>query len=694
IVIVSVGDTTVGGTTAGAQNVIAFNGQDGVQVFGGLRHAILGNSVFSNGLLGINLGSAAGVTPNDTGDPDTGPNNLQNFPVLTSVSVSGGNVSVSGTLNSVAAKTYRLEFFASDACDASGFGEGRTFIGTTDVTTDGGGNASFGPLSFPAPSDQPAITATATDPDNNTSEFSQCRSAIDVMNPGITITTPAEGAEYTLDQDVKADYTCNDEAGGSGLKSCAGPVANGAAIDTSSLGTKSFTVNAEDNAGNKSALTRTYEVIRETTRPTVISVSPAENATGVPRNTNVTATFSEAMEEASVEAAGVVKLVKQGRTNAVAASVTYDAVTRKVTLDPNANLEAGTAYTATVTTGAKDLAGNALAADKTWTFTTAGTPPPPIDTNPLPKKLRNDLIVFARNRVTPDNPAGDQEIFVTNLTFGASVTQLTFNDWSDTGPKWSPDGTKIAFVRGFGAGNINSEIYVMNANGLAQTRLTNNNDPDNNPTWSPDGKQIAFDRIPETPIFEVIDWEIFKMQANGANQVQLTNNTSQPFTDGSDRRFGIDDTNPAWSPDGRTIAFESNRDSIDGSTGNIFTMKADGTEQTNRTNSPSWDNNPAWSPDGKKIAFDSRPIPTTNGGYFDIHTMNASGANRRNVTNSPAASDYWPAWSPGSTFIAFSSVRDGSTTDYNIFTIKADGSNQTNRTNNAASDVEPDWLKQ
>jgi hypothetical protein len=82
-------------------------------------------------------------------------------------------VTLSGTLNSTAATTYRIEFFANTTCDATGYGEGETFIGTIDLTTDADGNASFGPLTFPAV-ENTDITATATDPDGNTSEFSQC----------------------------------------------------------------------------------------------------------------------------------------------------------------------------------------------------------------------------------------------------------------------------------------------------------------------------------------------------------------------------------------------------------------------------------------------------------------------------------------------------------------------------------------
>jgi hypothetical protein len=83
----------------------------------------------------------------------------------------------------------------------------------------------------------------------------------DTTPPDITITTPADGAVYTLGQTVNADYSCDDEVGGSGVASCVGDVANGEPIDTSTVGAKTFTVNAEDNAGNQSSLTHDYSVV-------------------------------------------------------------------------------------------------------------------------------------------------------------------------------------------------------------------------------------------------------------------------------------------------------------------------------------------------------------------------------------------------------------------------------------------------
>ncbi|PYS64875.1 MAG: hypothetical protein DMF74_05600 [Acidobacteria bacterium] len=170
-------NNSVGGTVAGAGNRIAFNTR-GVVVDSGTGNTILSNSIFSNAGVGIDLTPVAGVTANDNCDTDSGPNNLQNFPVLTSAVAGVVNTTIQGTLNSIPSTTFRIEFFANASCDNSGNGEGQTFLGFTNTTTDASCNANF---SFSVPNASmtgPIITATATDPGNNTSEFSACRTVL------------------------------------------------------------------------------------------------------------------------------------------------------------------------------------------------------------------------------------------------------------------------------------------------------------------------------------------------------------------------------------------------------------------------------------------------------------------------------------------------------------------------------------
>jgi titin len=165
---------TVGG---GVSNLIAYNGAAGVAIGSDLTdmstgNRASGNSIHDNGGLGIDLGGD-GVTPNHPGDGVTGPNNLQNFPVLSAALSDGVSTEVRGVLNSSAATSFTVEFFTNPACDSSGYGEGQTFLGQTTVTTDGSGNAAF-VATLPAPSVGQVVTATATDPAGNTSEFSSC----------------------------------------------------------------------------------------------------------------------------------------------------------------------------------------------------------------------------------------------------------------------------------------------------------------------------------------------------------------------------------------------------------------------------------------------------------------------------------------------------------------------------------------
>ena len=165
----------IGGTGSGAGNIIAFNGNAGILGVGATNpsfgNSILSNSIYSNGDLGINLGSDAS-TQNDIGDADAGPNYLQNYPDLVQVSYSPGYVTIRGTLNSEASKNYLLQLFASKIGDNSGYGEGQYYLGSKTVITGADGKASFEEKFSIKGTWGSLITATSTDPLGNTSEFS------------------------------------------------------------------------------------------------------------------------------------------------------------------------------------------------------------------------------------------------------------------------------------------------------------------------------------------------------------------------------------------------------------------------------------------------------------------------------------------------------------------------------------------
>jgi uncharacterized protein (TIGR03437 family) len=192
VVIAGGSNNLVGGVAPGAGNTIAFNLR-GVVITDGGSNTVSSNSVFSNSGLGVDLGDD-GVTANDSGDTDAGPNGLQNFPVVSSVSSAGGGTIIQGTLNSRPNASFRLEFFSNMACDASGSGEGETLIGATNVTTDGAGSVNF---SFTAPvAAAQRVTATATDSNGNTSEFSSCFAPAGTAQARLTIDSGKADLEF------------------------------------------------------------------------------------------------------------------------------------------------------------------------------------------------------------------------------------------------------------------------------------------------------------------------------------------------------------------------------------------------------------------------------------------------------------------------------------------------------------------
>ena len=144
------------------------------------------------------------------------------------------------------------------------------------------------------------------------------------------------------------------------------------------------------------------------------------------------------------------------------------------------------------------------------------------------------------------------------------------------------------------------------------------------PAWSPDGRKIAFVSRRDG------NSEIYVINADGSGQENLTQHPAR-------------DSHPSWSRDGRKLAFVSRRDG----NSEIYVMNADGSAQENLTRQPANDSHPSWSPDGRKLAFVSR-----RDGNSDIYVMNADGSGLRNVTRAPS-NDLDPAWSPDGRAIAF-----------------------------------------
>lgn len=166
-------NSVIGGSAPGAGNVIAFSqdGQrSGIRVRSGTRNLISGNSIYSNGRLGISFNGVSPVA-NDGCDGDGGANGLQNYPVISNAVTDGAYTVVKGFLPSTSGQSYQLEFFASPTANGSGNWEGKLYLGSSTVALASCTNAFVANLPMPVPAGW-RITATATDPAGNTSEFS------------------------------------------------------------------------------------------------------------------------------------------------------------------------------------------------------------------------------------------------------------------------------------------------------------------------------------------------------------------------------------------------------------------------------------------------------------------------------------------------------------------------------------------
>jgi hypothetical protein len=231
---------------------------------------------------------------------------------------------------------------------------------------------------------------------------------------------------------------------------------------------------------------------------------------------------------------------------------------------------------------------------------------------------------------------------------------------------------KITFVRGTRAADPTGEIYVIGADGSGQTRLTNNTVFDGLPAFSHDGKRIAFtSRRDVNDEIYVMDGQDTDGDGNGDDLARITNSPVNEFQ-------------PAFSPDGEKMAFTSNQ------TGDneVYVMDADGTDEVRLTNNAARDARPAFAPGGDRIAFTSNRDGDDEIYVMDAQDLNGdgNGDNLTKLTDNPVI-DTQANFSPDGKGVVFTSRPDGND---EIYVMNSDGSGiPTRLTNNPAADEFP-----
>ena len=293
----------------------------------------------------------------------------------------------------------------------------------------------------------------------------------------------------------------------------------------------------------------------------------------------------------------------------------------------------------------------------------------------------NGEIFFASDRTTGPgvvNPEGDGEIFAMQPD-GTGLRQLTKNGSSDTDPAVSADGRRVAYMScETGCGDAPT-LHTMNADGTGQ-KLVDENESFN-PAWSPNGEWIVY----ALNDYVYGSYALAKIRPDGSGKKIIVRQ----------KDYGYGPTDPAWSPNGKKIAYAGyTKDKRS----DIFTVRPDGSDQTNLTRDSAYDYSPNWAPDGTKIVFSSGVFAKSDPyDFLNVYKMKPDGSGKVRLTSETSDSadilDREPAFSPDGDQITFMrNVRDCrrcSTAE--VYKMNADGSQETNLTGDPAYDSYPDW---
>lgn len=618
-IVVDASDNFIGGLNPGEANLIAFNSEFGINVGitspfipDDINNSIRANSIHSHNFAGITLGDQFSPLQNDPGDPDTGSNNRQNYPVLDFAISASGQTNVRGTLNSSPSSSFTIDFYSNDVCNASGNGEGKNYLGSIDVNTSASNLASFDanlPVAVPFGR---FITATATDATGNTSEFSQCRvvSSSTVAISGFlrdSSNSPLRSRKVILRGAVNRE-TLTDNFG----RYSFGNLPSGA----------NYTVAPQSANYDFSPANRTY---------TNIGTSQInQNFVGTKNRASISGLLRGAFGNAAYPLAGVTVVLSGTQSGTFTGNNSYlfnnlpngtytltplkdgwtfNPPTIDVTLngqDQNINL------TATATTPLEGRifyrSGASINADGTLgssgvlnycisTYPSAGTA----------CTLAVDVDVSREGRRAVHKNRFSNSLDLVNAD-GSGRSVFVQGNASTSKPAWSPDSSKIAY---YSDEQRRKGLFIKNSNGSGNTSFI--------------GLPLTVKTVQEISWLDEDTVVFVGVNNAGLGRIYSVN------TDGSGSALitAVDsNTSAKASPDGAKIAFI--RSSGSPAVRKLMVMNADGTGQTVIRNDV-LDNGIAWSPDGTRLLF----IQPGNQSWSMASVNSANGGSLRLITNFP-----------------------------------------------------------